>query len=236
MNTILAIETSTLACSVALQSNNQLWEEYKDAPRQHTQLLPQMIASLMHQAQLSWSQLEAIAFGQGPGSFTGLRIAAAMAQGMSWAHDIPVLKVSSFAALAHRAMRHALAHDDLVDKKEMIVGVARDAHMNHLYWGTYRCSPTRLPVPLQSDRLLPAEEKISPMPHHCIAVGDAWAMRDKFPSLKSISPVACYAHLLPSARDIIALADDLLARNETTTPQHALPVYLHTATAWQKRS
>ena len=97
---ILAIETATETCSVALLCNGQVTSRYEQQPQKQAQLVLPMVDELMSAAGLKPAQLDAIAFGAGPGSFTGLRIAAAVTQGIAISADLPVVPVSTLAALA----------------------------------------------------------------------------------------------------------------------------------------
>ncbi|MDV3241166.1 MAG: tRNA (adenosine(37)-N6)-threonylcarbamoyltransferase complex dimerization subunit type 1 TsaB, partial [Methylocaldum sp.] len=101
---ILAIETATEACSAALLIDDTVLERYELAPQQHNRLILPMIDSLLAEAGIKVSQVDALAFGRGPGSFTGVRIAAGVAQGISFAVDLPVVPVSTLAALAQDAL------------------------------------------------------------------------------------------------------------------------------------
>ena len=102
---ILALETATEACSAALLIDGEVRERYEVAPRAHARLLLPMLEGLLAEAELKPMQLDAIAFGRGPGSFTGVRIAASVAQGIAFAADLPVLPVSTLAALAWPVLR-----------------------------------------------------------------------------------------------------------------------------------
>src|SRR5687767_3987718 len=100
---LLAIDTSTEACSAALSSNGAIIERYEIAPQQHGQLILSMIESLLSEASLQITQLNALAFGRGPGSFTGIRIAAGVIQALAFAQDLPVVPISTLQALAQNA-------------------------------------------------------------------------------------------------------------------------------------
>jgi tRNA threonylcarbamoyladenosine biosynthesis protein TsaB len=102
---ILAIETATDACSVALATDGAVFTDHRVVPRGHNRLLLPMIDGLLAGAGLRRSQLSLVAFGRGPGSFTGVRIAAAAAQGIALGLDLPVVRVSTLEILAHTAHR-----------------------------------------------------------------------------------------------------------------------------------
>ncbi len=121
---ILALDTSTHACSVALWIDRQGCEVFELAPNRHSSLILPMVENILAEAGLSVSLCDAIAFGQGPGSFTGLRIGVGVAQGLAFGADIPVVPVSSLLAQASR-----------VEAQNVLA--AFDARMGQIYWGTY---------------------------------------------------------------------------------------------------
>ena len=125
---ILAIDTATEACSAALYIDGERRSTYQLAPRQHSRLILKMIDGLLADADLSVNQLDAIAFGRGPGSFMGLRIAAGVVQGIAFAHDIPVIAISTLKAIAQRAYEQT---------KNKHILVAIDARMDEVYWAVY---------------------------------------------------------------------------------------------------
>jgi tRNA threonylcarbamoyladenosine biosynthesis protein TsaB len=125
---ILAIETSTEACSAAVLIDGAIVERYQVAPREHHRLILPMIGEVLAECGLSPGQLDAIAFGRGPGSFTGLRIAAGVTQGLALGLDLPVVPVSTLAALSLDAML-----TESVDRAFACI----DARMHEVYWGVY---------------------------------------------------------------------------------------------------
>ena len=120
---ILALDTSTEACSVALWADGTVTERYELGSQHSGRILP-MTQEVLAEAGLVLTQLDAVAFGRGPGSFTGLRICAGVAQGLAFGADVPVVPVSSLAALAQG-----------VDAPRVLA--AFDARMEQLYWGAY---------------------------------------------------------------------------------------------------
>lgn len=129
MNRILVIDTSTEACSVALQADGVVLEEHQIAPRQHGELALPMVDSLLKEAKLGLSELDCIGFGRGPGAFTGLRICVSIVQGLAFGANLPVVGVSSLQAMAQAAY-------ELYGVKN--VASAIDARMGEIYWGLYQ--------------------------------------------------------------------------------------------------
>lgn len=127
---ILAIDSATEACSAALlRADGEIFSEFAVAPRQHARLLPDMTQRVLAEAGVTKSMLTHCAFGNGPGAFTGIRIAAAQAQGIGLGLAIPLLPVSTLAVLAQTSFDR-YPHDSTL--------VALDARMNEIYWAIYR--------------------------------------------------------------------------------------------------
>ena len=129
MTTLLALDTATEACSVALLHDGRVLSHYEVIPRMHAQRLLPMIKDLLAEAGVALSAVDGIAFGRGPGAFTGVRIAIGVVQGLAFALERPVLPVSTLAVLAQRALREQGAQQ---------VAAAIDARMDEVYWGCYR--------------------------------------------------------------------------------------------------
>lgn len=125
---LLAIDTATEACSAALLQGDHLHERYQLAPREHNRLILPMISELLAEAGVEAEDLDAIAFGCGPGSFTGVRIAAGVTQGIAFGLDLPVIPISTLAALSLDAMETTG-----ID----VAYACIDARMNEVYWGIY---------------------------------------------------------------------------------------------------
>jgi tRNA threonylcarbamoyladenosine biosynthesis protein TsaB len=135
---ILAIDTSTEACSAAvLRADGEVFSEFEIAPRQHTKLLPKMMDTVLKASQLSKRDITGCTFANGPGAFTGIRIAASTAQGIAIALDIPIAPISSLAVLAQTSL-------DKYDFADVLV--ALDARMGEAYWAIYGRDNTGLAV------------------------------------------------------------------------------------------
>src|SRR5688500_5268359 len=148
MAIILALDTSTEACSCALFINGVIAEDFEYCPRQHAQKILPMIHSLMAKHELGFAQMDAIAFGRGPGSFTGLRIAAGVTQGIAFAAELPVIPVSTLAAIAMDVQQSMPAS---------YVLSCLDARIDEIYWGLFRFEDG-LPVLLQQEFLCKPEQ------------------------------------------------------------------------------
>ena len=160
---LLTIDTASNACSAALLSDTATFEEFEIAPRQHTELLIPMIDSVLTRAGVARSQLDAIAFVAGPGSFTGIRIATSVAQGMSLGLNIPVISLSSLLVLASSA-KNALDTDEIFP--------CLDARRGQVYWAHYSFADN-YPEPkcIIEDCLSPIEQMRLAMPEAAVAWG-----------------------------------------------------------------
>jgi tRNA threonylcarbamoyladenosine biosynthesis protein TsaB len=213
---LLAIETATEACSVALLHGETLIDRSELAPRRHAELVLPMAEALLAEAGVARRQLDAIAVGQGPGAFTGVRLAISVAQGLALALDIPVMPVSSLAALAMQAPRNGAA-----------IIAAIDARREEIYAGTFRFDPDGLAEPLGLERVLPASGLILPQAEAWNVLGTGWrahgdAIRERLPS----PPRWADGDRYPQARDVARLAAPLFAAGKGVAPEQALPVYL----------
>lgn len=190
---LLALDTSTLACSVALQAGDEVTERYEVKPREHTRLLLPMIRGVLADADLQPGDLDAIVLGNGPGSFIGLRIAASVAQGMCFAAGIGLVPVSSLAAVAVPALRD---HDRVL--------VAQDAHMHEVYLAGFVAGEDGVPVETRSVSLQ-AAGPIDGLAGSWCAAGAGWS---RYPELlaQNAERVASRAAAdYPHARDLLTL-------------------------------
>ena len=212
MMNLLAFDTSTHMCSVALQVNGKVYLREEVAPRRHTELILPMIQDVFRQAGCQLSDCDAIAFGQGPGSFMGVRFAASVAQGLSFAHKIPCIKVSTL---------HALAQKVVLSHPGQLIFSAWDARMSEMYLGCYRQSGECEIVSLVStDQLIqPQDVKLSAP---CVCVGNAWGVyASDLPDLP-VDVIDIY----PSAKEICSIAQ---ARGINEAGYDFSPVYFRAA-------
>lgn len=215
---LLALDTSTEACSAALYADGRTRVRYQIAPREHSRLILAMLGSLLAEAELTLRQLDGLAYGRGPGSFTGVRIAAGTVQGIALGSDLPVVAVSSLAALA-QGMRREFASERVM--------TAIDARMGEVYWATYRLGPDSC-MELIGDEQVAAPETVPvPASGDWHGAGTGWgayepALRRRLPGLVT----EVYPRRFPSAEDVAALGAIGLQRGRGVSAERALPVYL----------
>ena len=212
---LLAIDTSSNACSVALQYDGEVTENHVVEPREHTRLLMPMITEVL--GGRAPQELDAIVLGNGPGSFIGMRIGASVAQGIAHAAGLDIVPVSSLAAIAAEVLDGAA---------EGGVVVAQDARMSEVYLGVYRRSETGA-IERHGDESI---EAVGPLPltmDGFLAAGGAW---ERYPELLAanrakISGAAGVSY--PRARFLLQLADAANA----ISPQRLVPAYLRSKVA-----
>ena len=210
----LAIDTSTEACSVALWLDGEIRERFEIAPRRHTELVLPWADELLADANIAKSQLDAIAVARGPGAFTGVRLAVALAQGMALALDIPVVPVSTLAALALQAPSPAM------------VLTAIDARMGEIYFGAFRRDETGVQA-IGEEWIATADDPRLPIIGDWQGLGTGFAANDSRlrttlgSSLKFCDPAA-----LPHAADVARLAALAFVRGEFVAADHVEPAYL----------
>lgn len=222
---LLAIDTATEGCSAALWQDGELTSRLVVEPRRHAELILPMIEEVLAEAGASIPRLDALAFGCGPGAFTGLRIATGVIQGIAFAADLPVVPVSTLRALAQRVYLE-YGHDSVL--------AAFDARMNEIYWGCYQLAESDM-------RLLGEESVISPhsvsLPTSAewVGAGSGWAAYAGMLADGLDRPdIVTYPQLISRADEIARLAIDELAAGNSVSAEQALPVYLRNQVAKKK--
>jgi len=215
MKNIVAIDTSTEACSVALQCNGESAFRYVVEPRMHAKLLLPMLDELFAEAGIVPLQLDGVAFARGPGAFTGVRIGTAAAQAIALAADVAVAPVSSLAAIAHRAYRE---HGK--DK----VAVAIDARMAEVYWGAYHLSDQGALL-IGRERVCAASEVDLPETDFHPA-GTGWQAYQQELHTRTGLVATDSLEPFPHALDVLKIGTHKIRRGEGVAAEYALPVYL----------
>ncbi len=225
MPKILALDTSTDACSVALHCDGQAWEDFRVIPRQHTQALLPMVQQILAEHGLGVTDLDAIAVGRGPGSFAGIRIAMGAAQGLAFAAQLPLLPVSTLAAMALTA--HQRFGCDYVVS-------ALDARMNEIYAAAYRIRDGR-PQALMAETVCAPELLTLPQAQAWLAAGSGWRYLDAMSGAVRQAVTVAPEDIYPSALAMLQLALDDWKAGKAVAAEEALPVYLRDEVAWKKK-
>jgi tRNA threonylcarbamoyladenosine biosynthesis protein TsaB len=223
---LLGIETSSSVGSIALETDGRIAAKQIPTPREQTERLLEHAHELLGDARLAVADLDGITFGRGPGSFTGLRIAAAVAQGLALACHVPLLPVSSLLCLAQRAWRTAgVAH----------ALVCVDAKMGEVYWAEFAVRDGLMSA-VGEERLGAPQDVTPPSAASWSAVGDGFAAHgDALAALLAVAGRAL-PDLKPGAEDLFPSARHALALGRAVGPRDALPVYLREHTAWRRGS
>lgn len=219
---LLALETSTEACSVALQTaDRQLFDRYQLTPRGHTQHLPKMLEAVMAESGITRDGIGCVAFANGPGAFTGVRIAASTAQGIALGLKIPLVAVSTLAVLAQQAYRETGATRILS---------AIDARMGEAYTGQYQIDDAGLAV-LQGDESLIPLDALQ-VPAGSIGVGSAFAAVDE-----TVVPAeTTQPQMLPGASALLPLAAREIERGAVSGLADTRINYLRNRVAEKKKT
>jgi len=223
---LLAIETSTVACSVAVLCDGRIFEQHAARAREHTRLAGPMIEASLADAGLELKALDSLVLGRGPGSFIGLRIASSLVQGLAYGAGLRVVSVSSMLAVAEEVLV-----DDAVDE----VIVAQDAHMNEVYLGRY-ARRDGIVVPLVAERLQSVSriEELDGVSR--LAAGHGWArypalLEANRPMIDRVSDV-----FYPRARHLLPAAVREVEAGRLFDPVDAEPSYLRHEVATPPRS
>ncbi len=206
---ILALDTATEACSVALSLDGEIAERFEVGRRHGERLLP-MVQELLAEAGLALKQLDAVAFGRGPGSFTGIRIGVGVAQGLAYGADLPTIPISSLAALAQGAdSSHVLA--------------AFDARMQQVYWGAYVRGRDGLVTPAGDEIVVDPAQAPIPDGNEWIGIGSGWDTYHQVLAARFGNRIRSrIENRFPRASDVARLAISGVA----IAAEQAQPVYL----------
>lgn len=227
MTGILALETATDACSVAVQLAGETRARHRVAPRQHSALLFGLLEELLPGGDLAGHGVEAIAYGSGPGSFTGLRISASVAQGLAYSSRLPAVAIPTLAVLAQGALRSGA-----VTAGDTALAVL-DARVNEVYSAVYTFE-AGLAVLLEGPWATPPGEITPDYASEMTAIGNGCHFLDQFPPELRGQITRAVTDLLPCAVDMIPLAQAQLAKGEILSPRDIQPVYVRDEIHWKK--
>ena len=213
---LLALETSTEACSVAMWIDGEVRERFAVAPRRHAELALPWAERLLADAGIARSRVDGVALGRGPGAFTGVRLGVALAQGIALALEVPVVAVSTLQVLAAQVAPAGAGR----------VLAAIDARMGEVYLGAFAAGRDGL-QPLQAEAVGKPEAIAVPDGDGWAAVGTGFAAVDGALALRLGARAATLdAAALPHAADLVRIAAPLFARGEAVPPERVEPAYL----------
>ncbi len=211
---LLALETSTETCSAALHADGECRARSEHAPGRHAELLLPMIDALLAEAGFPASRLDAIGFGRGPGSFTGLRVGAGVVQGIAWAAALPVIPISSLAVLAQAALGQTR------------ILSAIDARMGQIYCAGYYRQAQGLVHLEGAERLLYPAQLRAPDEHRWYGTGSGWKIHGAELAPRLGRQLLGWDDRDALATALIPLALDSARRGAMLSAEQAVPVYL----------
>lgn len=219
---ILALDACTEACSVALMVGDEILHRFEKSPQQHSRKLLPMVDELLANAGMGLTQLDGLAYGRGPGSFTGVRIGVSMAQGLAFAADLGTLGVSSLQTLAQGGWR-------LQGKRQIIAAI--DARMGEMYYAPYQLADNGLMVACQDEQVAAPEAASWPQ-GQWYGVGTAWTA---YAGQLAATDIRVLDNVvLPNALDMLPIAREAIARGELLPAEQAQPVYVRDTVTWKK--
>lgn len=226
---ILCVDTSTEACSVAIlcesDGNSTIFDKFMIAPREHTTKILPTVEAVLKEANLSLPEIDFVAYGRGPGSFTGVRIGISIAQGLAFGIDKKMVGISTLQAMAQEAyFRHQVSD----------VYSAIDARMGEVYFAHYQIQNNLMrligeEVVIKPDDLM---EKMDSIEEGAVLVGSAWSA---YPELKTFFNSAKHLEIeFPSSRYMLDQAVELINNDQAVLPELSKPVYLRDKVTWKK--
>ncbi len=220
---VLAVEAAGDACSCAIVSDGAYFERHRIAPRRHAELVLSMVRELLEESGFALGNLQVLAFGRGPGSFTGVRVAAGVIQGLAFGADLPVVPVSSLQALAQGALR---------ENGSTRVLAAFDARMGEVYWGAYESAEGALMSARIEDCASAPQAVPLPAGDGWLGAGQGWSVYAEVLAARVGDKLGgTEPGRLARALDVAILARAAHGRGESVPASNALPVYVRNEVA-----
>ncbi|MGV6988999.1 tRNA (adenosine(37)-N6)-threonylcarbamoyltransferase complex dimerization subunit type 1 TsaB [Testudinibacter sp. P80/BLE/0925] len=236
---LLAIDTATEACSVALSYNGGILAQDELSPKAHTRRILPMVDEILAEAGIRLNQVDALVFGRGPGSFTGVRIGCGIVQGLALGAELPVIPISNLTAMAQAAYQ--------TQGSETVLA-AIDARMNEVYFSALRYQPQSIDNQAYAawetvidEQVLPPEDVLQQVAQlerqsavfvGAACVGTGWAAYPQFE--RTTAPLNKCDILLPSAQYMLPLAQLAWQQQNYSTALAIEPVYLRNQVTWKK--
>ena len=213
---VLALDTATEACSVALLSGDEFISRSAEAGRSHAQLVLEMVEAVLAEAEVSLSMLDGIAASIGPGAFTGVRISVAVAQGLAFGAGLRVVPVGTLEALALQA----------VQSGGQLALACLDARMGEVYWGCFAADLARGLIASCPASVGPPESVVLPAPGAYRGIGRGFGAYPALAALPGLELDPKDSTALPNAREFARLGALRLQRKEGIDPADLSPLYL----------
>lgn len=219
----LALDASTEALSIVLNINGQVFHHFEECPQQHSQKILPLIDSLLERAGCRLADLDVIGFGQGPGSFTGVRISVAIAQGLAYACKLPLVGVSTLQMMAQQAYQQTGATE---------VFSAIDARMGEIYFAHYTLTENNI-MTLVGDEQVLKPELVSIDDIHAVAVGTGWKTYPE--TIDQVTGITLNPNItLPDALYMSAVVSDDFTQKRSVEAAQAQPKYVRDTVTWKK--
>jgi tRNA threonylcarbamoyladenosine biosynthesis protein TsaB len=224
---VLSIDTTADICSIALVQPHQQFLFHERRPRAHAKILLPEIEKLVIQANLSLSDIDLIVFGRGPGSFTGIRIATGVTQGLAYSIGCPVLPISTLSTLAYSA--------SLQGEKD--ISVAIDARMSEIYFARFSIDDSGIPVEVSAEKVIAPALLGSELNDVSCLIGNGWRAGYDLPEIITQKLDSVLDQGLPNALHSAQLAQILLAKKvvKPIAPELAVPIYLRDNVTWDNK-
>ncbi len=222
---ILAVDTATEACSVALLCDGEIISRFAISPREHTQKVLPMVEDVLSQAGMTLNQLDALAFGRGPGSFTGVRIGVGIAQGLALGANLPMIGISSLMTLAEGVYR-------LYGQSKVLTAI--DARMSEIYCAQYQRAENGIWLGEETEAVMRPElfkQKISHLTEQWSIAGTGWKA---YPQLSENLVLMESSVELPAAQDMLPIAEHLWLAGKIQAVEDVEPTYLRNEVTWKK--
>lgn len=223
MSCLLIVDASSFLCSASLICQDQQWHAQEQQPRRQAQRLLPMIDELLTQANIKKTQLQGIAYGRGPGSFTGIRIAASVLQGIALALDVPVYGASSLQAIAQEAFLHTNSEQ---------IAVIMNAHMGEVFWGTFARAEQSEPCQAsRAEQVGSIEECLADLANFTGDYAGNGLLLDGLTHLPQT-----FANIEPQAQFMLPQVLQAWQQQQFADFEQHQPVYLRDSVAWKKLS
>ncbi|WP_225639559.1 tRNA (adenosine(37)-N6)-threonylcarbamoyltransferase complex dimerization subunit type 1 TsaB [Candidatus Profftia sp. (ex Adelges kitamiensis)] len=226
---ILAIDTSTEACSVAIYKDGKTHTLFTICRRSHTQFILPMVQQILAKSRVSLNQLNALTFSCGPGSFTGVRLGMGIAQGLAMGANLPMIGISTLVTMAQGAFR-------LTGETQVLAAI--DARMGEVYWGQYQLQKNGQWLGSSTETVLTpmgVQKNIMNLTGRWATVGTGWVT---YPNMAKIVSIKLIDGLisLPHAEDMLPLALIDFALGKVTAVENIQPTYLRNEVTWKKHT